>query len=266
MRNNRVWGGLGLLVLVLGCSNGTPQQKTEFGTGTPRRGQVFIVTEGRENVRLALVQIGLFPEAAVVEHVAARRVAAETFRDSLRAPTASARAAMNEAMQNVQSPRQVWDRLVAKKEELTFRRDGFEENSAGYEANMAAIRAVITKQERYIQIAEETRVNAAACIERFRELEERSGYLESGAFYVADLGGAAATAESDANGDFVIRVPKNGQYVVAARTERKVGTKTESYAWLFRVPPATADDAPILLSNSTLTTSGSPLSLVTTPK
>lgn len=260
--------GVGLLAVVLalmvGCSTGTPHQETAAKDSVPRRGQIFIVTEGRENVRLALVTVGLFREEEIQAHIAARRELAAEQMDSLNQLLGPARAALDAAKSSYGSYGQFVHRLIAKRDALLQKSLATPNESSApvHEAWLRACDDVVAAPK--LAAAEEQRIAGLAA--NVAALEEASGFYESGSYFVSNLPAPLATAQTDANGDFVIRVPKKGQYVVAALTERKIPGKTESYAWLVRLPAATEDGAPFLLSNTTLTTSGSELSLVTTPR
>jgi hypothetical protein len=59
-------------------------------------------------------------------------------------------------------------------------------------------------------------------------------------------------------------VPSFGKFVLAAHTQRRVFNATEEYFWLVGLPDDARKGVPVLLSNSTLTTAGSPLSLIKT--
>ena len=60
----------------------------------------------------------------------------------------------------------------------------------------------------------------------------RLRFYFSGAFYFAFLQSPIQTAETDADGKFVIEIPKTGAFVIAAQAERSVGEETERYYWL----------------------------------
>lgn len=87
---------------------------------------------------------------------------------------------------------------------------------------------------------------------------------DSGRYFLGDLPPALATAQTDASGDFVIEVPRKGRFVLAAYAQRYVLGTTEEYCWLMRLPDDARAGAKVLLSNETLTTAESPLSLVHT--
>ena len=63
---------------------------------------------------------------------------------------------------------------------------------------------------------------------------------------------------TDADGNFVLDLPKPGKYAIGARAGRQIGGEKEDYFWLvwFTVGPETPQR--LLLTNSNLITSKSP--------
>ncbi|MGD0814646.1 MAG: hypothetical protein ABSA83_13655 [Verrucomicrobiota bacterium] len=70
--------------------------------------------------------------------------------------------------------------------------------------------------------------------------------------YVADFSPVLIKkAATDAEGKFSFAYPRNKPYVIFARAERIVGTKTEHYCWLVNTP-ADGETAVLLLSDNNL--------------
>ena len=89
-------------------------------------------------------------------------------------------------------------------------------------------------------------------------------FYYSGAFYFGFLQSPIGTAETDAEGKFVIEVPQTGKFVIAAQAQRSVGDHTERYYWLQPVSLEGKREHTQNLSNNNLTsTTGTP-SLVLT--
>jgi hypothetical protein len=80
--------------------------------------------------------------------------------------------------------------------------------------------------------------------------------------YFEHLPKPIAFAETDAEGRFVLRVRKGGHFVVAARASRELLSGTDHYYWLVKVPENAAKGVPIMLTNSSLSLSGAPESLI----
>jgi DNA segregation ATPase FtsK/SpoIIIE-like protein len=67
---------------------------------------------------------------------------------------------------------------------------------------------------------------------RYIEIKAKLNFCYSGGFYFALLQSPIRTAETDADGRFLIEVPKTGAFVIAAQAKRSVGDDTEHYYWL----------------------------------
>jgi hypothetical protein len=86
----------------------------------------------------------------------------------------------------------------------------------------------------------------------------------SGAFYFGYLGFPIHTAETDAEGKFVMEVPKSGRFVIAAQAERSVGKYTEHYYWLQPVSLEGQQQVTQNLSTNNLTSTTGSSSLIHT--
>ena len=91
-----------------------------------------------------------------------------------------------------------------------------------------------------------------------------SGIYRSGSFYFDFLQSPIQTAETDADGRFVMQVPKTGAYVIAARGARRVGGDIEHYYWLQPVSLGGQQQLSQNLSNNNLTSTTGTSSLIVT--
>ena len=82
--------------------------------------------------------------------------------------------------------------------------------------------------------------------------------------YVDDLGSPIQTAETDADGKFVIEIPKAGAFVIAAQARRSIREKTERYYWLQPVSLEGQQQRVQNLSNNNLTSTTGTSSLILT--
>ena len=117
-----------------------------------------------------------------------------------------------------------------------------------------------------IKIQELTRSTNAppeTTTEQREMLDNRDSYY-SGSFYFSFLQSAIQTAETDADGKFVIPVPKTGAFVVAAEAKRSVGRDTEHYYWLQPVSLEGQQQLTQNLSNNNLTSTTGSSSLIHT--
>jgi hypothetical protein len=200
---------------------------TAFGADSIR-GQVFIVTQGGENVRLGLVTVALYPEKEMLAYIARRSEEARLEREAI-AP------ALDAAMESLSTANAQYENAL----KMVGMRDG------GSSLN-----------QRYDEVQRLQRV--------IWEGESRLRGLDSADFYFMMLPKPLRTSVTDAEGAFSIVIPKTGKYALTARGERNVSGTVETYSWLVRMPEEARTGTKVLLSNSTLTYAGSPLSLVLT--
>ena len=98
----------------------------------------------------------------------------------------------------------------------------------------------------------------------FKLAGDRASYY-SGSFYFGYLQSAIQTAETDADGKFLLNVPKQGSFVLAARAERYVGSdRIEHYYWLQPVSLNGQQQLTQNLSNNNLTSATGTSSLILT--
>jgi len=89
-------------------------------------------------------------------------------------------------------------------------------------------------------------------------------FYYTGAFYFALLQNPIQTAETDADGRFVIEVPQQGAFVIGAQAQRSVGDSTEHCYWLQPVSLGGQQKFSQNLSNNNLTSTPGTSSLIHT--
>ncbi len=227
------------------------------------RGQVFIVTKSHESVKLGLVTIALFPEATVRKHVAMAQAKAVPEREALELQVSAAEKSISEAKEQVQAALRgteaAWDRSERIAGEVI---------AAGDFSKEATKRSDAATNEYYRQRSLITKWQKEVVSRTAAYVALQSQYMswDSGRYFLDGLPSPLARAQTDANGEFTIQVAHKGRFVLAARAERQTLGSTEEYTWLVLIPEEARDGAKVLLSNETLTTEGSPLSVVHTSK
>lgn len=199
-------------------------------------GQVFVSTKGGQNFKLGAVQVALFTRDAIDTLVPSLKFYADYKIQQLHGPLAEAKAALDQAEASEQAAFQA--------ELQTIRAHGDQ---------MAAKRATDVERK-----AEETARN------QYFEIVGKLSFFYSGAFYFAFFQSPIRTAETDAEGKFVIEIPQTGKFVIAAQAQRSIGDHTEHYYWL---QPVSLEGQPQLtknFSNSNLTSATGTSSLVLT--
>jgi len=92
------------------------------------------------------------------------------------------------------------------------------------------------------------------------KLKARRQFLETAVPYFAALPQPIVATKTDADGNFVLEIPRDRQCVLAAMAERKVGNMTESYFWLLHIDSSASSR--LLLSNDNLISEGAPQSVL----
>ena len=259
------WAALGIVAsLSLSCG---PRAGTIHG-------QAFIVTQVAVNVRLGLVTVELLTEDAARRHVAQREEAYQREVASIRANNEQAvHQAKSDYERALESEK---DTMALLKPELSRARVDLFDAKERYEA--VTWRAGLRDSTNFVTELDVLRATFQRATRRYEALRSRvppppklrmpdihSEPRLASAFYFSQLPAPIATTQTDAEGRFSLAVPKKGRFVLTARASRLVpGSETESYFWLVQLPRDSRDGAPVLLSNTTLTTARSPLSLVHT--
>jgi hypothetical protein len=195
-------------------------------------GQVFVSTKGGDNFKLGAVQVSLFAREAIDVLTAGLKRYADTKIQQLRPSVDAAKAAYEQA--------QAAERAAFK----------------------AHLNAILDRDYKRAWNQAEEAYNAARD-EYFKARRELS-YYYSGDFYFSYLHSPLQTAETDAEGKFVVEVPQTGAFVIAAQATRKILDSTEHYHWL---QPVTLDGQQQRiqnLSNNNLTRTTGPSSVVLT--
>ncbi len=99
---------------------------------------------------------------------------------------------------------------------------------------------------------------------QYSEINNKLNFYYSGAFYFDFLQSPIQTAETDADGKFVIEAPQTGTFVITAEARRSVGDHTERYYWLQPVSLEGKRQYTQNLSNNNLTSATGTSSLIFT--
>ena len=99
---------------------------------------------------------------------------------------------------------------------------------------------------------------------RDNSLLKQQAFYYSGSFYFSHLRSPIQTAKTDADGKFMIEVPRTGKFVIAAKGERSVGQETEKYYWLQPVSLEGQQQLVQNLTNNDLTSTTGTSSLILT--
>ena len=197
-------------------------------------GQIFIATKGRDNVKLGATQVSLFDRDAVdilLEGVYTF-VAAKGQR--LRLDLTAAEAAERDAKV-----------ATEQAEETAKRNQQLYEQGSGSSDGLTALN--IAKEA-----ATQARAAHQSVSSRVESLWTEVGYYHSYGFYFSFLRSPVVTAETDADGKFTMQVPRMGEYLIGAQTDRMLSKETEIYYWLQPVSLEGQSQLVVNLSNNNL--------------
>lgn len=228
------------LLLVAGCS---PTKDAKAPKLVPVEGQVFIVTKGRENLKMALVTVEVFPESTAQRAVEGRKALfarSQSGLDSLAAATKVAQAFLARA-----------NRAIAKHEEAV--------SAVGAEPRYDYQREWVEETRNAAARAGEGLAPVRATL---NALISRYGAFGTDSWYFEALPRSAVNTKTDADGKFTISLPAGRRVVLAAQAGREIAGDTESYYWLVWFTPRDSTENRIMPSNDNLMTSGSPESVV----
>jgi hypothetical protein len=208
-------------------------------------GQVFIVTAGGPAIKLALVEVKLFAQADIEQHIRDIDLVPDSEKSKADTALAKAKADLKAAERAVGGPH-------------------------GYDEKLSGL-AYAEWVKRYQHSPADGPVVARrfnAAVERVSRAKEhlaqtlvRQRLSRSAAPYFQNLPTPVASSKTDADGRFELNIPDEGVYVLVASSSRTLYNTTERYFWIVRLNP---QDPKATLSNDNLTTSGSADSLIKT--
>jgi hypothetical protein len=224
---------------------------TCFGCGQSQGkldGDVFIVTEEAQNVRLGLVEVRVLPYEETKNSIAKTKAQAEREVANLQPKLDAAREAVASAER----------RLTSVHAELNRGLDRWKSALDRGETLEAAER--FTKvTDRQFQAAIDSRNFARDTLDL---LEEQARSWNSVTRYFSSLPPPVSSVKTDADGKFSIPLHRSTTVVLAASATRRLPEKTENYYWLVTVSLDGQPSKRIFLSNDNLATSDSKDSLV----
>lgn len=253
-------------------------------------GQVFIVTQGRENVKLGLVLVSLIDAAEVHQHIETRlarhRADSLAYVEAVDAEVRESRLAIEAAVRKRTELGAVKGRRLSElgaevevvQQELATARISFRDADHAYAA--AASRGIASANfkvgEEPAPVEHAIRERLRSAVEKaegkLRELESRRQALVSGRsgpavpampvvnafpaltgeYLFVGLPAGISAAKTDADGRFELTLPKRGDCFLAASAERTTLMGKEAYYWLVELPASARDGSPVLLSNDNL--------------
>ena len=211
------------------------------------QGQVFIVTKGRENIKLGLTTVNLYSYNDIVAYLTKRKPEYAALQDRENQLVGAAEAAVNSAKQSVDNAQQKSSNAI----------NAIHRGDPNFDKQIEASNQALDENDQALNAYSSALIDAAGA-------EEHRDVALTGGFFFENLPNPIATTQTDANGEFSLQIPTDGQYVIGAQAQRDVGGSTEYYYWMIQVSLNGAPNKSIMMSNNNLSTAQSPDSLIDT--
>lgn len=202
-QTSRVFALFALLAMLSGCGE---KEIT---------GQIFVVTQAKANIKLALVAVGAIPQEEFDSFLKAKQSERQDQQGQLSSKYNIARTQQDGAMS-------------AKELEITY---------GNYSATQKkAVALEVSNKEKIAEIAK-------AVIAEYEAFDKDEFLLEG-------MPQPKFISKTDADGKFTLKLPK-GKYVIKANSSRAVFGSSETYHWLVVVDTSNINQ-PLMLSNDNL--------------
>ena len=230
------------LLLVAGCS--TTDKRTLEQTKTPKlvpvSGQVFIVTKGRENIKLALTTVSALPESTTLNHVTRCEKDMSKSRSAAVDRAESVRVLAHAATTELKSAQATYEALPGPR------------SSAEQDILDKARKRLRIAQGRASDLRPQLGGVTASLVEISSDFSP----------YFLNLPTPIATTKTDADGKFTLQLPAGQRVALAATAGRETPGGMENYYWMVWFTPHDSTENRIMLSNDNLVSSGSPESAI----
>ena len=198
-------------------------------------GQVFIVTQSSDNIKLGLVDVLAVPADQMHAHIAQRHTHItqrnRELKERVDAATAIATATLKEAERRYQEQ---YDKLGSPAGEAD-----------GVNPRLIAARDARDEARKRLETA---RQEATGPEEPAQTLPAILDY------FLSDLPSPIARSTSDADGRFQMTVPRGESIALVAQATRQVGNSRERYFWLIWTSFGGNTSSEVLMSNNNLLT------------
>lgn len=188
-------------------------------------GEVFIVTQGGQNIKLGLVTFRVIPEADILAFI--NKKSAEALSEMYKMIPI-----YNKAKQEANEAKDAEDKALQRMLRMM---------NAGEPYNKQVDKDRLDKL-----------VIWKSKLDRLAILQAELNNYKSGKFYFNGLPDGIEVAKTNADGKFTIPMKRNVKYALAAQAQRTIGDSKEEYYWLIWVSLENNTLKNIILSNDNL--------------
>ena len=100
--------------------------------------------------------------------------------------------------------------------------------------------------------------NTKHITKQLEDLRKRRQHLTSGDQFLGELPSAISSATTNADGTFMLPIPRDGRYGIVARASRELGEEKQTYLWFVWVSLDGALGKRLVLNNDNIVGAGSP--------
>jgi hypothetical protein len=186
---------------------------------------MFLVAPDGKRHSLGSVEVNAIPDHALTEHLERKTAQGERERGKL--------------------PSEI-DALAATLE--------------GAQAEEKRLWSIQKRDEKNLQKANEWSLVYNKTKDLARQLEElrlRQRQLTSGEYFFQDIPSAISSAQTDADGKFILLIPRDGRYGIVARASRELGEEKQTYCWFVWVSLEGDPSKRLVLNNDNIVGAGS---------
>jgi hypothetical protein len=259
---------LGLIFLASGCVKQDHAQPANAAHDGELSGEVFIVTQGAQSIKLGLVTVVAIPEEEMTTFLEHKRATAAKLKSERQIEINAAENAMTDSRKAIAVSEAAIPtaRKAASAAHLRYMEVVDWENpeigkKEKQEQHMFERQAVAKQQK-----VQARRKTLAAQQITLGMMKADRDYLDTSDYYFADLPAGIASAKTNADGLFTMTIPQQGKFALAAHASRRILDREENYYWLVWESLDGKSTKTVMLSNDNITTSGSPDSAITLPR
>ena len=259
------FSSLVIVCLLLSSCSLFPEHKREL------KGEIFIVTNGAQNIKLALVEVRVIPEADMNVFISHKQTAIDKERQDLQAyyenadsEYQKARVAADQANAQHQAALQTEKRASDKSVYQPI--DEFLRGIGDANSAFEKYKAAGEETRRRANLSDQLKRTAETRSEDRKKAQEKLDSFPTAEFYFDGLPAGMDKTTTNSNGEFSLTVPSNGKFALAALASRQVVGERERYYWLVWVSlegrsgifSRAKQAKTVTLSNNNLMTADSP--------
>jgi hypothetical protein len=226
------------------------------------KGNIFIVTNGAQNLKLGLVDVRVIPEKEMLAYMTAKKPQVDSRIAKITSEYQTAKVAFDAATKADAAASDRYNSEMQSDSREMKSYDVGDMSLAELSNTTGRLSEMKERVSDYGKAADEKRAETDTAQLRLAEAALQLKENSEPKLYFAGLPEGIAKATSNADGDFTLKMPSKGRFALAAYSQRQVFGSTEEYYWLIWVSLDGQPTKNILLGNQNLADAGSPDSVL----